>query len=128
MLAAVAQKAKIKVQVPVREKILSWLNGENIKPISGAKCLQDAVVDCSLRSMVYLSKEKNINFFYLSGKIRAHRSSGCASLAICKIAQGSLDIYLSAYLYIWDYAAARIILEEMHVQRSRYKCSTSRNW
>ena len=92
----------------------AWLNGENIKPISGAKCLQDAVVDCSLRSMVYLSKEKNINFFYLSGKIRAHRSSGCASLAICKIAQGSLDIYLSAYLYIWDYAAARIILEEMH--------------
>lgn len=64
--------------------------------------------------MVYLSKEKNINFFHLSGKIRAHRSSGCASLAICKIAQGSLDIYFSAYLYIWDYAAARIILEEMH--------------
>ncbi|MDD4321060.1 MAG: PHP domain-containing protein [Acidaminococcaceae bacterium] len=90
------------------------LNGKAIKRISGANYLQDAVVDCSLRSMVYISKEKNINFFHLAGKIRAHRSSGCASLAICKIAQGLLDVYLSAYLYIWDYAAARIILEEMH--------------
>jgi len=92
----------------------AWLNGKNIKCISGANCLHDAVIDCSLRSMVYMSREKNINFFALAGKIRAHRSSGCASLAICKIAQGLLDVYLSAYLYIWDYAAARIILEEMN--------------
>jgi fructose-1,6-bisphosphatase/inositol monophosphatase family enzyme/predicted metal-dependent phosphoesterase TrpH len=92
----------------------AWLNGKRITGIVGAKRLQDAVIDCSLRSMVYLSYEKNINFWDLDGEIRAHRSSGCASLAICKIAQGLLDVYLSAYLFIWDYAAAIIILEEMN--------------
>lgn len=92
----------------------AWINGEIMTRVAGANCLRNAILDCSLRSIVCMSKEKKIDFFSLQDKIRAHRSSGCASLAICKIAQGILDVYLSSYLFIWDYAAAKIILEEMH--------------
>jgi myo-inositol-1(or 4)-monophosphatase len=48
----------------------------------------------------------------LAPGIRAHRSLGCASLCICRVAQGRLDAYVSAALHWWDYAAAVIILRE----------------
>ena len=48
----------------------------------------------------------------LAPVIRAHRSSGCASLSICRIARGELDAYASAKLAIWDWAAALILLKE----------------
>lgn len=43
---------------------------------------------------------------------RAQRAYGCASLGLCRVAEGSLDIYLSARISVWDYAAAAIVLAE----------------
>jgi fructose-1,6-bisphosphatase/inositol monophosphatase family enzyme len=43
---------------------------------------------------------------------RAQRAFGCASLGLCRVAEGLLDIYFSARLSVWDYAAAAIVLTE----------------
>lgn len=44
---------------------------------------------------------------------RAQRAYGCASLGLCRVAEGTLDIYLSARISVWDYAAATIVLSEV---------------
>lgn len=43
---------------------------------------------------------------------RGQRSFGCASLGLCRVADGTLDIYLSSRISTWDYAAAVIVLGE----------------
>lgn len=44
---------------------------------------------------------------------RAQRAYGYASLGLCRVAEGSLDIYLSARISVWDYAAAQVVLAEV---------------
>jgi myo-inositol-1(or 4)-monophosphatase len=45
--------------------------------------------------------------------VRHLRYYGVASLEICYIARGLADIYISASLFPWDYAAAIIIAKEV---------------
>ena len=40
------------------------------------------------------------------------RRSGCASLDLCDVALGRMDVYTERYLLPWDYAAGALILEE----------------
>jgi phosphoribosyl 1,2-cyclic phosphate 1,2-diphosphodiesterase len=90
----------------------AFCNGVAIKTLSNGKKLHDAVIDTSLNTVLKLRKKYGITFEEIMPMIRAHRSLGCASLAICRIACGKLDCYVSAGLHIWDFAAARIVLDE----------------
>ena len=75
------------------------------------KGLRDATVDLSLNSIEYL-KGHGADFSGLNKAFRGHRASGCASLSICRVADGTLDAYISAKLGIWDWAAAWLVLTE----------------
>ena len=87
------------------------LNGEQLcsKQDNG---LDKMVIDCSLKSMMQLKEFHDVDVTVLVDKVRGHRALGCASLAICWIAAGKLNAYLSSKLKLWDYAAANIVLCE----------------
>lgn len=73
--------------------------------------LEDALFDASLTTMNSLSKRAGKSLHRLSCVMRGHRALGSASLAMCHIAEGTLDAYISNRLYPWDYAASGIILQ-----------------
>jgi fructose-1,6-bisphosphatase/inositol monophosphatase family enzyme/predicted metal-dependent phosphoesterase TrpH len=73
--------------------------------------LRELVLDASLNTIAAL-QVRGIDIAALADRLRAHRSLGCASLAIVRIALGELDAYVSDKLRVWDWAAAAIILAE----------------
>lgn len=77
------------------------------------KTREESILDISLHTMSTLTKKHQVDCMELHALFRGHRSSGCASLNICHIAQGALDSYVSAHVKVWDYAAACIILQEV---------------
>jgi fructose-1,6-bisphosphatase/inositol monophosphatase family enzyme/predicted metal-dependent phosphoesterase TrpH len=89
----------------------AFCNGVPIQPARGARRLAEAVIDFSLHTLTRLREDRETALEELSPLIR-HRSSGCASLNLCRIAQGKLDAYCAARIRIWDYAAAVVVLEE----------------
>jgi myo-inositol-1(or 4)-monophosphatase len=91
----------------------AFLNGEPMVKSKSTHGLKDSLVDISLNSINLFEKEKNIPISRLIKYIRGHRAYGSASLALCRIARGELQAYISASLSIWDYAAAIIILGEL---------------
>lgn len=91
----------------------AFLNGEPMVKSKSSHGLKDSLVDMSLNSIYLFEKEKNIPISRLIKYIRGHRACGSASLALCRIARGELQAYISASLSIWDYAAAIIILAEL---------------
>lgn len=91
----------------------AYLNGMRLKKSNHKPLLNDSLVDLSLNTVDSFREEKGISLWKLVKGIRGHRSYGVASLSICRIATGELNAYVSAKLYIWDYAAAIIILSEV---------------
>lgn len=77
------------------------------KPVA----LEDALFDASLPTMNGLSLRAGKPLYFFSRAMRGHRALGSASLAMCHIAEGTLDAYISSRLYPWDYAASGVILE-----------------
>ena len=71
------------------------------------------VQTCALPILQIFYNRYNRPIFNIAQDIRGHRSLGVASLAICKIALGEIQIYLSAKLKAWDFAAAGIFLNEV---------------
>ena len=57
-----------------------------------------------------LSRRAGKPLHHLSRAVRGHRALGSASLAMCHIAEGTLDAYISNKLFPWDYAASGVIL------------------
>ncbi len=51
-------------------------------------------------------------FAQLSAQVRKVRILGSAALSLCYIAAGRFDAYLENLIHLWDFAAAKIILEE----------------
>lgn len=87
------------------------LNGNIItKKTKEVLKLENSVIDFSLNSITSLKNIK-IDLTDINDCIRGHRSYGSASLAICKIALGEIQGYISAKLRLWDFAAAVILLE-----------------
>lgn len=80
-------------------------------PKRASRALQDALLDTSLTTMNILSRRAGKPLHMISTAIRGHRAIGSAALAMCHIAEGTLDVYVSYRLYPWDYAASRVILE-----------------
>ena len=50
-------------------------------------------------------------FAHVSSQVRKIRILGSAALAICYIAAGRMDAYVESRISLWDFAAARVILE-----------------
>ncbi len=69
------------------------------------------LVDLGLNTLLYI-QEHAMDLHALNASIGGHRGSGCASLSLCRVAEGTLDLYASAKLSIWDWAAAALILAE----------------
>lgn len=70
-----------------------------------------AVVGMSLRTIKELSGMGADVIGLLSG-VQAHRYMGCASLELCRIANGEYDLFISSNVYTWDIAAAGILVKE----------------
>ncbi|MBA1335506.1 MAG: Inositol-1-monophosphatase [Firmicutes bacterium] len=88
------------------------LNGRRLKKLGEVE-LKECILDASLNSIEIFYYKHNVKVFDLARDIRGHRSWGVASLAICKIALGEIQVYISAKLKAWDFAAAGIILQEV---------------
>lgn len=73
--------------------------------------LHDALFDVSLATLNNLSRRADKPLFAVSRALRGHRALGSASLAMCRIAEGRMEGYLSSKLYPWDYAASGIVLQ-----------------
>ncbi|MTI65827.1 MAG: PHP domain-containing protein [Firmicutes bacterium] len=91
----------------------AFINGIPFKKKEKKKSLEKSLLDISLNSIDILKERENIDISTLAKHIRGHRSYGAASLSICKIAFGELQIYMSAKLKLWDYAAGITILNEL---------------
>lgn len=76
------------------------------------KQLEECILDISMGSMYRLKERKGYDIVAMYPNLRGHRSLNCASLAICHIAHGLCDSYISYNVKCWDYAAAILILEE----------------
>lgn len=50
-------------------------------------------------------------FAYLSSRVCKMRILGSAALSLCYVAAGRLDAYIEQRIHLWDFAAARVILE-----------------
>ncbi len=50
-------------------------------------------------------------FAHISAQVRKIRILGSAALALCYIAAGRFDAYVEGRIHLWDFAAARVILE-----------------
>jgi myo-inositol-1(or 4)-monophosphatase len=72
-----------------------------------------SIFDMSLRSVFIFKENFGINFEKLVMEATAFRSIGSAALGIAHIASGDIHFYGSNSLKLWDYAAARVILEEV---------------
>lgn len=89
----------------------SWMNDEKIPELKD-KSLNESILDMNLKTLYALEK-RNAKIELLSKQVFAHRSIGSAAISLCRMAIGSHDIYLNSHLKLWDFAAARIILEEV---------------
>lgn len=89
----------------------AWCNGVAMA-IASPKKIEDCILDISMGSLYRMSEQARRHMFALYPSLRGHRSLNCASLAICHIAQGIGDAYVSNNVKCWDYAAAILILEE----------------
>jgi myo-inositol-1(or 4)-monophosphatase len=78
---------------------------------NGPSSLNKSVVAISNRTMKELAG-RGMNIWGVLSGVQAHRYLGCASLELCKVAAGEYDLFISASVYIWDVAAARIFLEQ----------------
>jgi len=91
----------------------AFLNGSRLYPAGRAVSIEAALVDMSMDTVSILGGSMGAPGARLAMAGRGHRALGCASISICRIARGSLDVYVSAKLAPWDYAAADIILAEV---------------
>lgn len=91
----------------------AWCNGIPLSPLDQTTDLKQAMVDVSLSSVNNLSRRMGKPLHLISRAIRGHRALGSAALAMCHIARGDIQMYLSAKLYPWDYGAAAVVLGEV---------------
>ncbi|EGW40079.1 inositol monophosphatase family protein [Desulfosporosinus sp. OT] len=73
--------------------------------------LNKAVVGISLRTMREFAG-MGMDILGMLARAQAYRYLGCASLELCKVANGEYDLFISSNVHEWDVAAARIFLEQ----------------
>ncbi|MFM9413905.1 inositol monophosphatase family protein [Peptococcus simiae] len=90
----------------------AYLNGLALdRPVD--RPLPACILEMSIGTLRNLMRRTDAGLLNISREVRATRAMGCGSLAICQIATGRTQLYLSSRLRPWDHAAARVILEEL---------------
>jgi len=88
------------------------MNGYRLKSLPDRpERLNKAVVGISLRTMREFAS-LGMDVLGMLSKAQAYRYLGCASLELCKVANGEYDLFISSNVHEWDVAAARIFLEQ----------------
>jgi len=90
----------------------AWVNGRSLETLpAGTEMLSKAVVAMSLRTMAEMAA-LGMDVWQMLTRVQAYRYLGCASLELCRVADGYCDLFISSHVCAWDVAAARIYLEE----------------
>ena len=77
------------------------------------KPVQDLVLTTPMITALFLKTHKNQRTFIdLANKVRGVRSKGSVALEMCLVAAGEADVFATVHSGPWDYAAAKIILQE----------------
>ncbi|WP_417519699.1 inositol monophosphatase family protein [Minwuia sp.] len=88
----------------------SWLNGKRIS-VSGNTLLGESVVfQCHGKSMQDKITFSRVNFDLCTRTTT--RKIGSTALALCYVADGRADAFISSGDRLWDYAAGLLIVEE----------------
>lgn len=90
----------------------AWVNDQKIVQPK-VRTLNESVLDMNLKTVFMLNAHKPNCIEDLNSKIFAHRNIGSAAISLCRIASGSHEIYINSHLKLWDFASARIILQEV---------------
>ncbi|MEG0239434.1 inositol monophosphatase family protein [Anaerorhabdus sp.] len=90
----------------------AYCNDQQLEQLPITK-MKDSILNGSLKSLLGFYRSHGLDLDRLSKKIRAHRSLGCSSLAICQLALNKEQLFISNHIKLWDYAAARLLLEEV---------------
>jgi len=90
----------------------AYLNDQKISPLKNI-VLEEAIVAVNA---IWLTKNRYLNHEKLGlliKKIRGSRSYGSAALEMVYVATGRIDAYITPRLSPWDFAAGKIIVEEL---------------
>lgn len=86
------------------------LNGQPIA-VSSRSAMREAVVFIGHGTHDGSGEAGIRRFAHLSRQVRKIRILGSAALTLCYIAAGRFDAYVEGRICLWDFAAARVILE-----------------
>lgn len=86
------------------------LNGRPIS-VSSREQMRDAVVFIGHGTHDGSGEAGIRRFAHISKQVRKIRILGSAALTLCYIAAGRFDAYVEGRICLWDFAAARVILE-----------------
>lgn len=89
----------------------STCNGKPLT-VSATRRLKDAVVLTGLDKRNALLSNSMALFQKLSSKTQKVRIMGSAALDICQVAAGRADAFFESGIYLWDVAAAGLIVEQ----------------
>jgi fructose-1,6-bisphosphatase/inositol monophosphatase family enzyme/predicted metal-dependent phosphoesterase TrpH len=88
----------------------AWLNGRSLRTIP--KPMHDSMLEISLVCSHRIEDRFGADTRAIGRELRGQRAFGSAAIGICRIATGTIDMYMSCSLSLWDYAAAVIVLTE----------------
>ena len=86
------------------------LNGQPVA-VSSRSCMAEAVVFIGHGTHDGSGEAGIRRFAHISRQVRKIRILGSAALTLCYIAAGRFDAYVEGRICLWDFAAARVILE-----------------
>ncbi|NBG87959.1 inositol monophosphatase family protein [Isachenkonia alkalipeptolytica] len=90
-----------------------WVNDRPFTRKKTYEKLNNSILEISFSAAKGFQKKHGLDVKPLVDVIRGHRNYGVASLTITKVAKGELEGYISGKLFLWDYAAAGVILREL---------------
>lgn len=102
---------------PMQQECFSAISGQtptlNGRPIavSSRACMSEAVVFIGHGTHDGSGEAGIRRFAHVSRQVRKIRILGSAALTLCYIAAGRFDAYIEGRINLWDFAAARVILE-----------------
>ena len=90
-----------------------WINDQPYRRKKICEELSNAIVEISFVAEKIFQENHGVQVKPLVFSLRGHRNYGVAALTIVKMAKGELEGYVSGRLFLWDYAAAGVILREL---------------
>ena len=90
----------------------AWLNGKPLKPLATVS-LKESIIGINA---TWITENRRIDYKRLVPIVkqaRGTRSFGSAAMEMAYVAAGWLDAYISLNLSPWDYAAGKVIVEEL---------------